>query len=130
MDSADRGVLAALIRQLPRTLRAHRLVTPGTVLRWHRRPVRKKWTCPHRQPVLELVTRLGLCHPGVVLVPLRLVHQTGFRSAKDVTRTAGRRDSGRGGAGRFAVLGPQGAGQPFEVRHGHGERRVATSAKR
>jgi hypothetical protein len=130
MDSADRAVLAALIRQLPRTLRAHWLVTPGTVLRWHRRLVRKKWTYPHRQPVLELVIRLDLCNPGVVLIPLRLIHQTGSHSAKDVTRTVGRRGSGRGGTGCFAVLGPQGVGQPFEVRHGHGERRVATSAKR
>jgi hypothetical protein len=74
MDSAGRAVLAALIRQLPRTLRARRLVTPGTVQRWHRRLVRRKWTYLHRQPALELVTRLDLCNPGVVLIPPRLVH--------------------------------------------------------
>jgi len=37
LDWAERAVLAALTRLLPGRLRAHRLVTPGTVLRWHRR---------------------------------------------------------------------------------------------
>ena len=61
LDWADRAVLAALIRQLPRRLQAHRLVTPGTVLRWHRRLARKKWTYPNhtgRPPVSAEITAL------------------------------------------------------------------------
>ena len=61
LDWADRAILAALIRHLPRRLRAHRLVTPGTVLRWHRRLVRRKQTYPNqtgRPPVSAEITAL------------------------------------------------------------------------
>jgi len=46
VDWADRAVFAALIRRLPTRLRGHRLVTPGTILRWHRRLVRRRVDLP------------------------------------------------------------------------------------
>jgi putative transposase len=48
LDWADRAMFAALIRRVPAPLRGHRLVTPATVLRWHRHLVTKKWTYPNR----------------------------------------------------------------------------------
>jgi hypothetical protein len=49
---------------LPAVLRAHGLVTPGTLLAWHRRLIARKWTYPSRpgrprtsQEIRDLVLR-------------------------------------------------------------------------
>jgi putative transposase len=69
-DWADRAVITALVQLLPRRLRLHRIVTPGTLLAWHRRMVKTKWTYPNttgRRPIPEeiraLVLRLARQNP-------------------------------------------------------------------
>ena len=61
LDWADRAVLAALARRLRAGLRSGRLVTPGTLLTWHRRLLTRKWTYPHqmgRPPVSAEISAL------------------------------------------------------------------------
>src|SRR6266700_6982336 len=66
LEWTDRAVLAALSRMLPKALRAHRIVTPGTLLRWHRRLIAAPWRQPKppgRPPIGEelvaLIVRLA-----------------------------------------------------------------------
>jgi putative transposase len=46
---ADRAVFAALTRLLSPAVRLHRIVTPATVLRWHRDLVTRRWTQPRQR---------------------------------------------------------------------------------
>jgi putative transposase len=67
---ADRAVFAALARLLPRELRRHRLVTPGTLLAWRRRLVARYWRYPNQsgrppvpEEIRELVTPIARQNP-------------------------------------------------------------------
>jgi hypothetical protein len=97
-DWADRAIMAALARQLPAVLRAFRLVTPGTLLAWHRRLITRKWTYPDRlgrprtsQDIRALALRLARENPAYVelgipqgarrAAPARPRHQRGDGAA-------------------------------------------------
>ena len=70
-EAADRAFLAALARVLPRRRRRGLIVTPQTLLRWHRELVRRKWRQPRRRPgrpavehrVRQLVLRFARENP-------------------------------------------------------------------
>ncbi|SNQ45343.1 Integrase catalytic region [Frankia canadensis] len=100
-DWADRAVLAALIRLLPRALRAHRLVTPGTVLRWHRRLITRKWTSSRRMgrppvgtEIVTLIERLATenttwGYPRIRGEPLKLGHRVSASTIRRVLTSLG-----------------------------------------
>jgi len=71
LQPADRALLAAVSRVLPRARWSCFLVKPETLLRWHRRLVAGAWTYPHRQAgrppldqeVQQLIVRLARENP-------------------------------------------------------------------
>jgi putative transposase len=71
LEAADRAFLAALTRLLPHRRRHGLIVTPQTLLRWHRELTRRKWTQPKRRPgrpavedrVRQLVLRIARENP-------------------------------------------------------------------
>ena len=71
LRASDRALLAAAGRLLPPGRRHGLLVTPQTLLRWHRELVRGGWTYPHARPgrppidarTRELVVRLARENP-------------------------------------------------------------------
>ena len=74
----DRPVLATLARLLPRERWAAFLVTPATLMRWHRQLDARRWTYPRRDDgaskalcadVVALIIRLAREKPaGVIYV--------------------------------------------------------------
>jgi transposase InsO family protein len=68
---ADRAFIAGLAHLLPHRRRRELIVTPATLLRWHRELVRRKWTYPQCKPgrpptdhaLRELVLRLARENP-------------------------------------------------------------------
>ena len=70
LDWTDRAAFAALVQRLPRALRCRHLVTPDTILRRHRRLLRRRWTYPNRtgRPPIDdvlaaLVVRMARDNP-------------------------------------------------------------------
>jgi putative transposase len=71
LKPADRVVLGALSRLLPRSRWPIFFVTPATLLRWHRQLIAGHWTYPHARPgwppvdrqIRELVLRLAAENP-------------------------------------------------------------------
>lgn len=100
---ADRFILAALSARLPRPAWRSMLVTPETILRWHRQLVRRKWAAfgrrvqmgrrPLPAELRELVIRLASENPtwGYLRIKGEL-RKLGYRlSASTIRRVLGKK---------------------------------------
>ena len=110
LDWADRAVLAALTRLLPGVLRAHRIVTPGTLLAWHHRLITRKWTYPNRpgrrdQP--EHPRPGAVAGPGEPGLGYRRVHGELSRLGHHVSEATVRRATRADADGRLVRLKDQ-----------------------
>src|SRR5438045_8793515 len=71
LQPADRVVLAALSRLLPRQRWSAFFIAPATLLRWHRQLIARHWTYPRARPgrppvakqIRDLVLRLAAENP-------------------------------------------------------------------
>ena len=107
-DCADRAIMAALARLLPVALRGSRLVTPGTLLAWHRRLVTRRRTYPGRpgrpgtcREVSDLVLRLAGENPAwgyrrVHGELTRLGHRISEATVRRILRARGYQPAPRG----------------------------------
>ncbi|MCP3933733.1 MAG: integrase [Actinomycetia bacterium] len=50
INDDDRTLLGAIAAALPRRLREGWIVTPETLLRWHRKRIARHWTQPQKRP--------------------------------------------------------------------------------
>src|SRR6266542_1482379 len=102
LQDRDRAFLAAASRTLSRDRWGSFMVTPQTLLRWHRQLVRRKWTYPRRGPgrppldpeTVALITRLGRENPrwGCVRIQgelRRLGIRVGASTVRRILRRAG-----------------------------------------
>ena len=93
LQPADRALLAAVSRVLPRSRWSCFLVQPETLLRWHRRLVAGAWTYPHRgtgRPPLDQEQQLIVRRWGYQRSKGELQH-LGIRVSATAIRTTLRR---------------------------------------
>ncbi len=140
----DRVLLAVASRTLPRDRWVAFLVTPTTLLRWHRELVKRKWTygragCPGRPPidreVRELILRLARENPrwGCMRIQgelRKLGIRVGATTIRSLLRTARLGPAPRRSGPTWTRV-PAGAGERHHrLRLLHGRDRVAPDALR